>query len=218
MFKEKIIAAFKLKYPGINLSKTRLAAIATKIETKVIDDESKIDAALAAMDDAYGFAELAKDDDKIRTLEAKTKSKDSSETPAEKAAREQQEAIDAAKASDDTPAWAKALAEQNKTIAAELALIKGEKVATTLKGKATELLKAVPVSYWGKRAIPESEEGLDAFVTEVTADYTSFKQEMTDQGLSILSAPKAAGGDPGAAKVVSNDIKTFVEKQIAAKP
>lgn len=212
--KEKIIAAFKVKYPGINLSKKRLEAIAIKIEAKVIDDETKIDAALAAMDEVYAFADIAKDDDKVRTLEAKLKTP-AGETPAEKAAREAAEAAEALKVTDDTPAWAKALIEQNKTLAQDLAAIKGEKVASTIKGKATELLKDVPVSYWGKRPIPESEEALQDFVTEVTTDYATFKKEMTDTGLSFLSAPRTGAGGGDAAKAVSPEIKAFAEKQAA---
>jgi len=212
--REKIIAAFKVKYPGINLSKTRLAAIATKIETKVIDDETKIDAALAAMDEVYPFADIAKDDDKVRTLEAKLKTP-AGETPAQKAAREAAEAAAALETDKDTPAWAKALIEQNKTLAQDLAAIKGEKVANTIKGKATELLKEVPVSYWGKRAIPETEEALQDFVTEVTTDYAAFKKDMTDAGLSVLSAPKTGTGGGDGAKAVSPEIKAFADKQAA---
>jgi len=212
--KEKIIAAFKVKYPGINLSKKRLDAIAAKIEAKVIDDETKIDAALAAMDEVYPFADIAKDDDKVRTLEAKLKTP-AGETPAQKAAREAAEAAAALETDKDTPAWAKALIEQNKTLAQDLAAIKGEKVANTIKGKATELLKEVPVSYWGKRAIPDTEEALQDFVTEVTADYATFKKEMTDQGLSVLSAPKTGTGGGDGAKAVSPEIKAFADKQAA---
>jgi hypothetical protein len=214
--KEKIIAAFKAKYPGINLSKARLAAIAAKIEAKVIDDETKVDAALAAMDDAYAFADIAKDDDKIRTLEAKVKPPKADETPAEKLAREKAEAASKEpKLPDDVPDYIKAIIEQNKAIAAQLQAIQGEKVATTYKTKATELLKDVPVSYWGKRAIPDNDEALQAFVTEVTADYTAFKQEMTDAGLNILSAPRAGGAGGAGDKAVSPEIKAFVEKQAA---
>lgn len=212
--KEKIISAFKAKYPGINLSKKRLDAIAAKIEVKVIDDETKIDAALAAMDEVYPFAEIAKDDDKVRTLEAKLKAPPG-ETPAEKAAREAAEAAAALETDKDTPVWAKALIEQNKTLAQDLAAIKGEKVANTIKGKATELLKEVPLSYWGKRAIPDTEEALQDFVTEVTADYATFKKEMTDQGLSVLSAPRTGTGGGDVAKAVSPEIKAFAEKQAA---
>lgn len=206
--KEKILAAIKTKFPAVNLSKARLDAIAAKIEAKVVDDESKIDAELDAYNDYNPLAETAKADDKVRGLEAKLKAP-KTDPPAPKTDDPKPETIP-----DDAPSWAKALIQQNETIAKELATIKGEKVAGTIKEKATTMLKDVPVSYWGKRALPEKEEDLEAFVTDVTTDYTAFKQEMTNQGLSILSTPKTGGG-AGETKAVSAEIKAFAEKQIA---
>ena len=115
--------------------------------------------------------------------------KNPAETPAQKAEREAREAANLQELDADTPAWAKALIEQNKSLAQSVAVMQGDKVAATVKGKATDLLKDVPVSYWGKRPLPKEEE-LEAFVAEVTTDYTAFKQEMTDAGLSVLSTPK----------------------------
>lgn len=217
MFKDKIIAAFKLKYPGINLSKTRLAAIATKIETKVIDDETKIDAALAAMDDAYAFSDIAKEDDKVRTLEARVKAPkkedDPTETAAEKAAREAAEA--AAKivpAPDDAPAWAKALIEQNKNLANDLAVIKGEKIANTIKGKATELLKEVPVEFWEEWTLPANEDGLTAFAEKVNTKFTSLNQQRTEAGFGLLGTPKAGTGGKGdTVKASKEEVASLVE-------
>lgn len=207
--KEKILAAIKLKFPNVNLSQKRLDAIAAKVEAKVIDDETKIDATLDALNEIYPMADIAKDDHIRSTLEGKLKAtqKKKEETPQDDPIQEP----DA-----DTPAWAKALIEQNKKLSEGLAAIQGEKVANTIKGKASELLKDIPVSYWGKRAIPDKEEGIEAFVAEVTADYTQFKQDLTNQGLSVLSAPKAAGGGAATTKTINPDIKAFVEKQAPA--
>lgn len=205
--KEKILAAIKAKYPGINLSKKRLEQISAKIEAKVGDDETKIDAELEAYNDYNPLADIAKHDDQVRTLQAQVK-------PAKKDDKPDTE-TDKDDVPDDVPAWAKTIIQQNKTLTADLAAIKGEKVANTIREKATAQLKDVPVSYWGKRALPENEEGLEAFVTDVTNDYTTFTKEMTDKGLSVLSTPKAGSGGAGGGtdKAVSADIKNFVEKQ-----
>lgn len=208
--KEKILAAIKSKFPAVNLSKARLDAIAAKIEAKVVDDESKIDAELDAYNDYNPLAETAKADDKVRGLEAKLKAPKPADPANPKADDPKPEGVP-----DDAPAWVKQLIAQNDKLANDLAAIKGEKAADSIKGKATTLLKDVPVSYWGKRALPEKEEDLEAFVTDVTADYTAFKQEMTDAGLSVLSAPKTGGGS-GEAKAISPEIKAFAEKQNAA--
>lgn len=207
MFKDKIIAAFKLKYPGVNLSKTRLAAIATRIEAKIIDDESKIDGALAAMDDAYPFTEIAKDDDKIRTLEAKS----NKTNPADPKKTEDPKPAADPVIDPDVPSWAQALLQSNKTLTEKLAAIEGEKTVTTLRKKAAEKLKDIPEVFWSKRALPENEEGLEAFVTEVTTDFGTFNQDRVNNGLAAVGAPKAAaGGDQKVKEATKEEVDSVV--------
>lgn len=211
--KEKIIAAIKAKFPTVNLSKKRLEAIAAKIEAKVIDDETKIDAAITTYDEYNPLVEIAKQDDAIRNLEGKLKTPPKKDEPG---------VPPVPVITDDTPEWAKAMIEQNKLLAAGLSALQGEKAQSTIRTKATALLsekgKEVPVSYWGKRPLPEKEEELEAFITEVQTDYTAFKQEMTDAGLSVLPTPKSTSTPaPAGDKTVSPEIKAFAEKQAAAQ-
>jgi hypothetical protein len=206
--KEKIILAIKAKHPKVNLSKTRLAALATRIETKIDGDEAKIDDTITSYEEY--IVDIAKADDAARTLEAKLKEKgeekpgDKKEDPAPP---------------DDTPAYIKAMMAKLDTVTGELAAIKGEKAQQTIKGEASKLLKDVPASYWIKRPMPEKMEDLDAFVTEVSADYTAFKQEWADQGLNAMSAARPGGGQGGAqaSKDISPDIKAFVESKQKAQ-
>lgn len=210
--KDKILAAIKAKFPGVNLSKKRLEAIAAKIELKVIDDESKIDAALATYDEYNSLAELAKQDDALRNLEAHKKANPGKKEDPIKPIEVVEPPLD-----ENTPAWVKLILEQNKKLSEGLAAIQGEKAQSTIRTKLTTLLsekgKEVPASYWGKRAIPEKEEELDAFVTDVQTDYSAFKKELTEQGLSVLSAPRAGQGASaagGGSKEVSPEIQKFV--------
>ena len=200
--KEKIIAAIKAKYTAINLSKPRLNAIAAKIEAKIIDDETKIDEALDTYNEYNPLADIAKADDKLRDYESKLKGKKDDVTTDDKKE---------VAPPDDAPEWAKALIEQNKTFAQSIAAMQGEKTQNSIKSKATEKLKDVPNSYWGKRALPEKDEDLDAFIQEVSTDYAQFKQEMTDQGLSVLAAPRAGGANTAAQKI-SPEIQAYVAK------
>jgi len=206
--KDKILAAIKAKFPKVNLSKTRLNAIAAKIETKVIDDETKIDAAIDEYNDFNPLSEIAKTDDKIRNLEAK---KDTS-APAKK----DEPATEDVELPDDTPAWAKALIASQKATADKLAALEGDKAKGTVRAEADKLLKDIPASYWGKRALPEKVEDLEAFVEEVKTDYTTFAQEMADKGLSIVPSP---GGGSGPTKVEKIDpaVQQFIEKNTPAK-
>lgn len=208
--KEKIIAAIKAKFSAVNLSKKRLDAIAAVIEKKVIDDETRIDATLDAFNEYNPIADVAKFDDQQRNLEKQVKEAAKTTPPIKR-----EETPAATATDDDTPTWAKALIEQNKTLQTDLAALKGEKIADSMKAKATEKLKDVPAAFWGKRPMPETDELLDAFVTEVKTDYAGFTKEYTDQGLGKMKTPPAASGTGGQAARVSADTQKFMESQKA---
>jgi hypothetical protein len=208
--KEKIIAAFKLKFPSINLSKKRLDAIAAKIEAKVIDDETKIDANLETLNDAYAFADIAKDDDRARNLEAKLKEAKPGEAAPPKA--------EAEPLPDDTPAWAKALVKQNETLTAQVSGLLGEKQAGSIRSKVAEKLKAdVPEIIWGKRSLPGKDEDIDAFIEEAKTDFAAYNKSLTDAGLAAMAVAKPATGSnqqqQQSSKEVPLEVKNFVEKQ-----
>ncbi len=200
--KDKILAAIKAKFPKVNLSKTRLDAIVAKIETKVSDDETLIDAQIDEFNNFNPFTEIAKNDDVIRNYEAKLKS----------TGKYKENVIDLEVTPDDTPAWAKSLIEQNKVLSEGLAAIQGEKKTATIRSKVAVDLKEIPASYWGKRQMPEKDEDLGTFVEDVKADYSAFTQELANNGLKNIPAP-GSGVQPSA-KGVSPEIKAFAEKTV----
>lgn len=210
--KEKIILAIKTKFPKANLSKARLNEISAKIEKKVIDDETKIDSSIDEFNEYVDILALAVQDDKLRTTSARLKEIEDGIKP---------KAADEPLVDDDAPAWAKALIEQNKKLNETVSAIQGEKNATTIRGKANEKLKDIPVSYWGKRSIPDTEDALDAFVAEVTEDYAGFTKDMTEKGLTVLSgagntraAASGTGGNTGPEKI-NPSVKAYMEKVTA---
>lgn len=213
--KEKIILAIKTKFPKANLSKARLNEISAKILTKVIDDETLID---SSIDEFNGFADIvaiAKQDDMLRTTSARLREIEDGIKPKKPEAKG-----DDPELPDDTPAYMKEVLKRLDSVSGELAVIKGEKNATTIRGKAENKLKDIPASYWSKRAFPDTEEALDAFVTEVTEDYTAFKTEMTTAGLNVLAgggARSATGGTgaSGAAEKIDPSVKAYMEKKTA---
>lgn len=210
-----VIAAFKLKYPKVNFSKDRLNAIADKVIKKVIDDETKIDATLTELDEAIDFVQTAKTDDKHRDTVAKLKEIEEGKKPAAKV--EDVPIID-----DDTPAWAKALIESNKTMSATVQALQADKAQGTIKYKLTEALKGVPEVLWNKRALPGTDEEIEAFVEDVKADVTSLNIQTTNTHLTA-GAGKGAGGATGGAAAATNKVDpsltAFVEKnkQAASK-
>lgn len=200
-FKDKIIAAIKAKFPAVNLSKKRLDAIADKIQEKVIDDETKIDAAIDTFNDYNSIAEIGKQDDIQRGLEKKVKegSPKKEDKPADSGKPDQGKPTE--DPDDNTPSWAKTLIESNKTLAGEIAVLKGEKQANIIRSQVKAKLTEVPESYWGEWALPEKDEDVDAFVTKATEKYTAFTKELTEKGLDNIPTP-GAGGTGGSGKAV----------------
>ena len=208
--KEKIIAAIKAKFPAVNLGKKRLDAIAAKLESKVTD-ESQIDAQIDAFNDFNSIADIAKNDDKVRDLEAKLKLA----TPEKKT-----DTVEEPEVSADTPAWAKALIESNKTLSSKLAQIEGEKSQQTIKQKIAEQLKgkdgkdSIPEALWNKRQLPQKDEEIEAFITDVKADHATIAQSYTNHQLGQSSRPPGSQSNSATAKI-HTDVQKFIDQQKA---
>lgn len=216
--KEKILAAIRAKFPSVTLSKKRLDSIAAIIEGDVIDDETRIDAALTTYNKYNPIADMAKQDADLRGLNKKVGELEAGKkTTTDKPAAKDEVPVD-----DDTQPWAKSLIESNRAMADRLAKMEVEKTGSAIRAKATEMLnekgKEVPASYWGKRALPEKEEDLEAFATEVRTDYAAFTKEMTDKGLSIFSAPRTGTQVATGTKTVNPQVKEFMESKKGAAP
>lgn len=182
--KLKIIAIFKTMFPTLNLSNKRLDLIASRIEAKIDSDETKINDELKTMDEYLSFSEIAKEDDRIRTLEARNKELLTGKPPTDTTPK----ADDDQNANDDpTTVLLKKILKQNEELQVKITNIEQKETLGTIRGSLkTNSLKDIPESFWGKRIIPTKEEEVQAFVDEVTSDYTAFKQEHADKGLGII--------------------------------
>jgi hypothetical protein len=219
--KDKILAAIKAKFPAVNLSKTRLNALAAIIEKKVIDDESKIDAALDDLNSFMPLTDLAKEDDRVRNLEAKlkttatTKTKDDDESDPNKKTPETND-------DPEMPKWARAMMEQNKNLLEKVASIEKDKTRQTLQEKIGTQLKDVPKAIWSKRQMPEKEEDIENFVAEVRTDFEELVQQSTDNGLSLMRPPGNGTPDPTKTTKDKNEkvdpaLVKYLDKTIPAK-
>lgn len=211
MAKPETHAAIKAKFPKLNLTKKRLDLIGDKLEPKVTT-ELTLDALIDSFNEFQPIEDLAKLDDKVVTAEQKLKE---AKNPPKK---DEEKVPEEVTTPADMPDWAKPLFEQNKKLSESLASMQKEKSQGTIRQTATEKLKDIPVSYWGKRAIPEKEEDLEAFVTEVTTDYGAFTKELTDQGIKVMPKPVSGGGAPPDSKTVSADVKNFMANSKPAQP
>lgn len=203
----------KIKTLGVNLSQTRIDALAAKLHakhpelTEVADHDARVD----DLNDIMPLSDIAKQDDRTRTLENKIKGlppktedqddDDDNNQPAEPAKGKKKNA-------DDPPAWAKGLIE---TVSA----LTKEKVQTSLREKAAAKLKDVPASYYAKRALPEKEEDLDAYVEEVNTDYTEFKQDLINKGL--MTSSEAPKGGSGGVNVSDKAFESSVDAWVKSK-
>lgn len=231
--KEKIIAAIAAKFPNAKLSKKRLEQIAAVILEDVIDDEAKIDAAITQYNRYNNLESLGKADADMRGLNKKVTELEG--TKSTKTDDGKQAASDAGKTGsvdaggeegEAIPAWAKGLISSVNGIGSTVAAMqKKEKLGTVLDQLKTGKLKDVPASFWEKRPIPEKEEDIEAFATEVTADFTVFatehgiKPSTGTNGMRPPNAggPKTAAPTGGAGKVDAAVDKFFKQKEEAGK-
>lgn len=122
---------------------------------------------------------------------------------------------------DDTPAWAKALIDQNKALTDRLAAIETGKTVETrlqqLQGKFKD--KTLPESFTAqklkdfKRMNFESEEAFAEYLNEVDTDITAFNQELANIGLGSNPKPFISNGATDEDSFV-NSMKEINKKEI----
>lgn len=202
VFKARLKA--KTKAAGVNLSQKRIDAYADKLHKKNPDvtDEAAHDELIDALDELVDFKEIAKEDDRVRTLEARSKNK-SSEEEDDDADEPTAGKAKPAKKDDDVPAWAKGLIDTVNTL-------KAEKQTSSMKDQLAQKLKDknIPEKFYSKRALPEKEEELDGFVAEIENDWTELKQENNNLGLGGSSKPVSGTPDASASNV-AKDIEAW---------
>src|SRR5690606_16005632 len=107
-----------------------------------VETEDELETRLTALDEALPFVDIAKEDDRIRGLEAAAKKKPAARKPvAEEEDDERDEAM---------PAWAKALIEGTKALQETVTGLKGEKVVTDRKSAILAKLKDADETYSAK--------------------------------------------------------------------
>ncbi len=197
--KQKLLAQLITKYPGV--SKKFLGFWADKLLPKVTE-ESQIQGVVDELENLpVSITDLAAEyqsEGDRRVTEAK---------------KENPPKPDPGKTDDPKPdPKPDDTATLLKTLLQEVQTLKADKVQSSMKTKAAEQLKGIPASYYAKRALPEKEEDLAAFVQEVQDDYSAFRQEMIDGGL-MNNTPPAGGKSGASATTVDPDIVAFGKKQ-----
>lgn len=175
--KQKIVGRLKALFPKANLSQKRIDAIADKLELKVADDadDSVIDDVVNQANDFMDFEAIAKEDDRIRTLEANQKKAGEGE------GEPNPPGTPPTPPNDETPEWAKSLLQKVEAI--EKGEITKSKASTVsdLFSK-SEVLKGLPENQkqsWMKRVNLDAED-LATEISSLEAEYTELKQSIVD--------------------------------------
>lgn len=197
--KSKVISRLKALFPKANLSQKRLDALADKLATKPADDadEAAIDLVINDFNSVLSIEEIAREDDRVRTLESKA----NPNPPAPPSPP----APPAPPKGDEVPSWAQAILDSNKKLEGELEAIKTGKVIETKRATASELfgksevLKRIPETIrknWENRIDVNSETPFEEQIQALETEYSELVQVSADNN---QYAGPAGGG--------SNEIK-----------
>lgn len=222
-FKARLKA--KAKALGVNLSTKRIDAIADRLHKRNPDltDDAEHDTRIDELHELQPLDEIAKADDRIRDLEAKAKGP----APKKKEPELAEDEDDDEAGDDDTkagkakgkkkpsdeppPAWAKALMQTVETLAKD-------KTHSSIQSKISARLKdKVPEKFYNKRALPDSEDDLDAFIEDIENDWTDLQQEQTNEGLAKSGKPLGGGEHNAADHTTASDknVRANVDKFFA---
>lgn len=207
--RSKVISRLKALFPKANLSQKRLDALADKLATKPADDadDAAIDLVINDFNSVLSIEEIARDDDRIRTLEQKANPNPPTPpvpptppTPPK---------------GDEVPSWAQAILDSNKKLEGELEAIKTGKVIETKRATASELfaksevLKRIPESIrpnWVNRIDLNSETSFDDQIKALETEYSELVQVNADNN----QYAGAAGGGGTDIKADANIVESIV--------
>lgn len=230
-FKARLKA--KTKASGVNLSTKRIDAYADRLHKKNPDvkDDAEHDTLIEALDELVSFSEIAKQDDQVRTLEAKVKA-----TPAAAAEPEDDDDDSEGDDADDQddkgkkpekgkepkkkeriPAWAKALTDEVK-------LLRADKAKATVDSEIAKLNKGedgkikVDEKILKRIVKPDKLEDVAAWFEEVESEFkgvstdTSDADNKDDKGKKVHQPKRGAG--PVDKKPDEKTVKSIVDKII----
>lgn len=182
---ELIKARLRELFPKANLSTKRLDELSERLSKKPVDDadQAAIDEVINSANDFMSFDEIAREDDRIRTLETKIARPEPK--PPEPALPEP------TRENDDTPEWAKALLAKNEKLEADLnALVTGKVTETKLQQARqlfdnSEVFKSIKndgtKEFFFKQVDANSEKAFEEQIKELETTYSTMVQNTSDE-------------------------------------
>lgn len=154
---DKVKARLRALFPKANLSKARLDAIAAKLAEKPADDatDEQVDEVINDYNEVFNFDQIAKDDDRIRTLESRAANPPKTE--------EEEPKVD-----DETPAWAKALLSKVEQLESQQRV-----KSITERFNSDPRVKDIP-DFIRKGYIPSGEDDFEEKVSELADSFKEY--------------------------------------------
>lgn len=201
---EKIKERLRILFPKANLSQKRIDEISAKLAKKPADDagDEDVDLVINDANDLMDFEAIAKEDDRIRTLESRVRQP---ETP-------NPDDLEKTKTGDDTPAWAKALLQKVEAIEkGEVVKSKQSSIVSAFnKSDVLKNLKPEIKDSWLKR-IPITDdltdEQISEQITSLEKEYQALTQTSADN--QDYSGPTPTGNP--SANISDEEIESIVD-------
>ena len=196
---EIIKARLKAKYPKANLSQKRLDVYAAKLAPKPADDadEASIDSIIDDYNEVIDFEAVAREDDRIRTLEADKKK-------AEEAAKAKGDKKEEGNEEEEEPEgmtpFEKAMLKKFGDLKTDIDSIKSGNVTQTKKQTASQLfekseilkgLKDTLKPKWIERINVDSETPIEDQIKELETEYSELVQVNADS--TVYGGPAGGG-------------------------
>jgi hypothetical protein len=185
--KEKILAALKTKYKNLGFDDKTLEQVTDLLGQYVTTDEGIEPAINGAESTLKTFQSLI--DKRVTDAIAKAKADNQKSDDSKK--QDNHKADDSQKQEDEKiPAWAQGIIAKLDGYEKQA---KQSTFVSTVKAKLAE--KKVPESYWKGRTLAiEKEEDIETVVKQIETDYTTFRQDLVNEGVIISTPPDPDGG------------------------
>ncbi len=197
--KKAIRALLQTKFGGAQLSAARVDELAKRFEGKVTTEE-ELEEKMGAINEYLPFTDLAKDDDRARSVQAEL-DKLKTPAPAPQPTPPEPTPVLTPAASEEVPAWAKAIIDGNKTVTEKLAALEGQKVVNDRRSIIQAKLKDAGEDYSAKvlrdfgRMSFATDEDFTTYLTDVETDFANHTQTQAESKLGKDSPFSSVGKD-----------------------
>lgn len=188
---EQVKGRLSVLFPKANLSKTRMEQYTNKIATKLTEEstEEEIDDIIKDYNEIVNFEQVAKDDDRIRTLESKPKPQESEKMKEEPIKNDNEILLDAI-----------------SKLTEKVTVFETQKQAETIATKFAndERLRGIP-KLMIERNTPTTMEDIDAYADILANDWKEIQTQAKLSQFGVDSTPQGKTNSSTSAKEATDE-------------